>query len=99
MDVDMRVGFEGLAKTLKENKIDVKSLEKGSLIIFLNRKATAFKLLAGKEYVVYYKNGHRRIPLDAIQYLPTFFDGAELDFNKAVEKSIIDKVKLGKKRK
>lgn len=93
-DVDLRCSFQGLRKFLTKEKIDPISLGKGNLIIFMNRRATSFKMLAGNDYLVYYNNSGRRIPLDAIQYLPTYFDGTSLEFNKAMEKSVRDKLRI-----
>lgn len=90
LDCDLRCSFEGLKKLIGKSADE---LGKGDLTLFLNRKATAFKLMAGKDYLTYYRNGGRRIPLEAIQHLPTFFDGQSLNFAKAIEKTI--KGKLG----
>lgn len=93
-DVDLRSSFQGLRKFLKNEKLDATTLGKGSLVIFMNRKTSAFKMLAGNDYLVYYNNQGRRIPLDAIQYLPTYFDGTTLEFNKAMEKSVKEKLRI-----
>lgn len=74
----------------------IASFGKGSLVIFMNRKATAFKMLAGNDYLVYYNNKGRRIPLDAIQYLPTYFDGTNIEFTKVMERSVMDKLRKKK---
>lgn len=93
-DVDMRCSFDGIRKFLEEEDFDVKTMNKGDLIIFLNRKMTMFKMLAGDKYLVNYSNGTSRIPLEAIQYLPTYFDGSELQFSQAIEKSVKVKLKI-----
>lgn len=93
-DHDLRASFQGLRKFLKSEKIDPTTLAKGSIVIFMNRKATAFKLLAGNSYLAYFNNEGRRIPLDAIQYLPTYFDGTSLEFNKAIEKSVKEHLRI-----
>ncbi len=84
-DVDMRCNFDGLKSLLKKNDMEPEKI-KGH-VIFMNRANTKFKLLAG-EYLVYYSNGNRRIPLSAIQYLPTSFDGRELNLDKAMSRAI-----------
>lgn len=93
-DIDLRCSFDGLAEVLKQDDKDIANLSKGDLVIFMNRKMTAFKMLAGPAYLVLYRNGSARIPLDAIQYLPTYFDGTQLEFTKAVEKSVKAKLKI-----
>lgn len=91
-DVHLGQSFEGLGLLMKKNKIDPRTLPNGDFVIFINRKATAFKLLAGASYLVYYKNGNRRIPLDAIQHLPASFGGTELEFNRVIERTLRSKV-------
>lgn len=91
LDVHMGQNFQGLTKLMMKEKIDARSLGFGDFVIFLNRACTAFKLLAGNSYLVYYKN-KGKIPLEAIQYLPASFGGSELEFNKAIEKSLRAKV-------
>jgi hypothetical protein len=93
MDVDMRCNFEGMREVLKSAKIDLDTIKSDYVVILMNRRKTAFKMLVDNAYIVYYKNGNRRIPLEAIQYIPQRFGGSEMEFNKAVEKSL--KVSLG----
>lgn len=77
---------------LAKEKIKWDGLDKGSFLVFLNRKTTAFKVLCGNSYLVYYNNKNRKIPLDAIQYLPSFFDGSEAQFTNAIERSLRQKL-------
>jgi hypothetical protein len=92
LDFDMRCSFEGIRETLKKNKIDLKTIGSDFVVILMNRKTTAFKILIDNAYIVYFKNGNRRIPLEAIQYLPQRFGGSEAEFNKAVEKVLLQKL-------
>lgn len=93
-DMDLRCAFDGFREHLRAEKIEPEKLGKGDLIVFMNRKMTMFKMLAGDRYLVTYTNGNRRIPLEAIQYLPTYFDGSALSFSKAVEKSVKEKLRI-----
>lgn len=88
-DVDMRQSFEGLKKIAEDAKTDL-----SHTILFMNRKMTSFKILQQESYLVYFKNGNRRIPLDAIQHLPMAFGGSEFEFNRAIEKSLRSKLRL-----
>jgi hypothetical protein len=88
LDTDMRMSFEGLRKIAQEAKT---KLGEDSMILFLNHAATKFKVLTANKYVVYYSNGHRRIPLDALKHLPSTFGGTELA---AIKKSLEGKVKV-----
>lgn len=88
-DCDLRAGFEGLQKMMKENQI-----ADAEMVLFMNRRLNSFKLLKDNTYLVYYKNGNRRIPLESIQHLPLAFGGPEFDFSKAIDKSIREKLKV-----
>lgn len=92
LEVDMRNAFQGLLKILTKNNIDSRVLGKGDLIVFLNRKTTAFKVLSGNSYLVYYNNKNQKIPLEALQYLPGHFGGSPFQFSKEVERVIKDKL-------
>lgn len=92
LDCDLRCGFEGLTKAAKGTKVS--ELGKGDFVLFMNRAGTAFKILAGNQYLTYFKNGHRRIPLDAIQLLPEYFDGQRLDMVGAVKETVLKKLKI-----
>jgi len=91
LDQDMRMGFQGLHQILRDIKVNPENLDPDNYYIFMNRAATKFKLITGK-YMVYFNNGHRRIPLDAIQYLPRNFGGKETDMNEAIRKSLVKKL-------
>src|ERR1700722_7133787 len=92
LDVHMGQNFQGLTRLMVKEKIDPRKLGVGDFVIFINRKSTGFKLMAGNSYLVYYKS-NRQIPLEAIQYLPASFGGSEFEFNKAIEKMLKSKVK------
>lgn len=98
LDVHMGMNFDGLSRLMIKEKLDIRKLGKGDFVIFLNRKCTAFKILAGNSYLVYYKNKNRKIPLEAIQYLPASFGGDEFEFNKAVEKSLRAKINFSEQQ-
>lgn len=91
MDCHMGWGFQGLGKVCKQAKVNLSNLGDGDFIIFLNRKCTSFKLLAGQHYLVYYKHSGR-IPLEAIRHLPSTFGGSKFEFDKAVEKALRSKI-------
>lgn len=89
LESDMRCGFRGLL--LSAHKAGWKPEEKpeGTMTLFINRTQTKFKLLIGTHYLVYYANKSRRIPLEAVQHFPQFFDGKSIDVPKAIEKVIM----------
>lgn len=90
LDCDMRCGFEGLRAVAKDTKFE----GKGDFILFINGPGTAFKMLVGNQYLTYYKNGNRRIPLEAIQLLPEFFDGTKFDLQGAIRKAVMGKLRI-----
>lgn len=101
LDFDMRCNFDGAREALKANKIDLDTISSDYVVILMNRANTAFKILIDNAYLVYFKNNGRRIPLEAIQYLPQRFGGSEMEYNRAVRKTLEDRMahKLtGKKR-
>jgi len=89
---DMRQGFQGLHRQLRKVSVDPSNLDPDHYYIFMNRACTKFKLISGP-YLVYFNNGSRRIPLDAIQYLPKNFGGTETQMNEAIRKSLIKRLK------
>lgn len=93
LETSMSIGFQGIRELLKDAKINPDLLPDKSFIVFINKKCTKFKLLAGNSYLVYYNNGNRQIPLEAIQRLPEFFDGRRFNLKGAVQKTIESKVK------
>jgi hypothetical protein len=87
----MGYGFEGLRQITKDAKTPI---TEDTTIVFINRPMTAFKYLRGPHYLVYYKNGGRRIPLDALALLPTFFGGSQTEMDQAIKKSLVKKLNL-----
>lgn len=89
LDVHMGQNFEGLGRIAKSAKT---KLDADSVVVFINRACTAFKLMAGGQYLTYYKNGTKRIPLEALRHLPEMFGGSQMQFDSAVKKSITEKL-------
>lgn len=86
-DSDMRQGFQGMHGVLQKAKVDHRNLDPADFYIFMNHARTKFKLLSG-QYLVYFNNGNRRIPLEAIQYLPSNFGGSQLDLERAMTNAL-----------
>ena len=89
LDSDLRCGFQGLIEMARDTGWRVEEKSEGTMTLFINKKQTKFKLMIGKHYIVYYSNGHRRIPLEAVQHFPEFFNGKQIDVSKAIEKQIL----------
>lgn len=84
-DVHMGLAFQGLGEIAKKAKT---KLDADSVVFFLNRKCTAFKIMVGGVYLTYYKNGARKIPLDALTLLPEKFGGSQMEMDDAISKSL-----------
>lgn len=93
LDTHMGLSFDGLNSLMRKAKFNTENLDEGDFVMFLNRKCTAYKVLKPHAKVIVYQNfGTRRVPLDAIQYLPRNFGGSKFEFEKAVEKALRSKI-------
>lgn len=88
-DVHMGLAFQGLGVIAKNAKT---KLDEDSVVVFLNRRTNAFKIMVGGSYLTYYRNGNRKIPLDALRLLPEKFGGSQMEIDEAIKKSIIKKI-------
>ena len=86
-NVYMGYGFQGLTAIAKDAKTDIGP---GTVVFYLNRAATAFKVLVNGQYLTYYRNGANKIPLEAISLLPEGFGGSKLEMDKAI-RAVIEK--------
>ncbi len=93
-DIHMGLAFQGLNRVAEEAKT---KLDADSIVVFLNKKTTAFKLMVGGAYLTYYKNGNQKIPLEALRLLPTRFGGDQMQFDRAVRESLWKKLQIEQK--
>lgn len=91
LDVDLRQSFDGLREMAKKAKTDLLG---DTTVLFINHARTKFKILRSDTYLIYYTNGNRRIPLDAIRYLPKMFSGSRIEMDAAVKDSLRLKLNL-----
>lgn len=92
LETDMRMGFQGLHRLLIKNHVNPQNLNPDHYYVFMNRARTKFKVISG-QFLVYFNNGNRLIPLEAIQYLPKNFGGSELEMSDAIRKVVIKHVR------
>jgi hypothetical protein len=92
LETDMRMGFQGLHRLLSKNQISPMNLNPEHYYVFMNRARTKFKVISG-HYLVYFNNGKRLIPLEAIQYLPKNFGGTQLEMSEAIRKVVLKQVR------
>lgn len=83
-DADLRQGYDGLNK-----QVPLLNLGKGEFVAFVNRKKDKVKLCTGSDMVAYLRlpNGAKVDPR-VIQYLPEFFNGSTIEYDKAIEKML-----------
>lgn len=86
---DLRCSFDGLRALAVKAKTKI---NEDSSVLFINTARTKFKMLRANTYLVYYSNGNRRIPLEAIGHLPQAFGGTEAEMDDAIRKSIAEKI-------
>jgi len=83
-DADLRRGYDGLNK-----QVPLAELKQGEFVAFVNRKLDKVKLCTGKDMIAYLRLPQgQRIDPRVIQYLPEFFNGSNIEYGKAVEKSL-----------
>lgn len=83
-DADLRVGYDGLSKI-----VNLKGLNKGEFVAFVNRKLDKIKLATMGDMIAYHRLPKgQRIDPRVISILPEYFDGTKLDYNAAVEKTL-----------
>lgn len=90
-NVNMGSGHDGLALVAKKFKVPVGSLGANEVILFLNRAKDKLKILGAQGMVLGYVRmpQGRRLPLDAIQYIPQCFSNdGRLDIESAISKSV-----------
>lgn len=88
----MALSFKGLTELMRKSKLNIDTLPSGKFVIFINRRQNAFKCLINNQFMVYHKTPGPRFPLEAIQHFPQFFNGTTIDFNRAAEKVISEKM-------
>lgn len=88
LDVDMRLGHEGLKEMLRSKKIKVKD---GDFVVFLNAPRTIIKCFCNSlEAILHVKNNNKRLDLGVIKYLPKYCNGPELNLDAAIEENLKD---------
>lgn len=82
-DADLRLGYEGLSEIEK-----LSHLGKGEFIAFVNRARNKIKLATGGDMLAYLRlPTGQRIDPRVIKLLPEYFDGTQIQYDKAMEKT------------
>lgn len=85
-DSDMRCSHDGLRKIALKLKVKVDDLTKGEFIVFINTKQTMLKIFAAGNTIAFFKTPDgKRMNMNVIPLIPTYFNGEEFKYDKAVE--------------
>lgn len=102
LNADMRNGHDGLEKLAKDNGINVKELQPGQYVIFVNAHRDRIKLFAAHNVIAYHKLETGRIYDPRVfALIPRAFNGTgRLDMDSAlksvIEEALKKKVKVKK---
>lgn len=90
-DVDMRNSHDGLAELAKKVlSVDTDRLAPGEFVMYVNTSQTMVKLQHGRWLLSYKKPDRSRLNAKALLALPSFAQGADIGYEKALA-SIIRK--------
>lgn len=94
LDTDMRNQHEGLIYVAAQSKINLKALDEGEHVLFLNKALNKMKLYSHTGVLTYQRQDKGKFDLNAIQAIPQSFDrNGRLDLDKALRTTIEKKIK------
>lgn len=97
LNCDLRCCHEGLAEVAKKNKIDVKKLNPGEFVIFINASKNRLKLYTANNVIAYLKlQENQKIDLRVIALIPQAFEATgkinyDENLKKVIEKELSKK--------
>lgn len=89
-NTDLRCSHFGLTLVSKKAGIDVKKLEKGNFLVFVNSRKDAMKILTAGDLLVHYKSPSGRIDIRTLRYIPQAFSGTKFTYDIALTKVLED---------
>lgn len=101
-NVNMNLGHDGLGLISKKFGYDLQTIEGNKLVLFLNSARDKLKMIGPGGIVLGYVKmpKGRRLPLEAIQYIPKTFSGrGKIDLELAVSEFVSEKLKSKNKLK
>lgn len=91
LDVDMRSGHQGLTIYAKKKGVDLRAMNNGHAVVFINRARNKMKCYSYNGVLSYYRSDDVKRPIDltTIEMFPRAFspDGS-MDYNKALKASL-----------
>lgn len=90
LNADLRCSHDGLREIAKKGGLDVKDLQPGQYIVFLNAAKNRLKLYASNNVVAYMKQPDgSRIDPRMIAELPRAFNGTTINYESAIKDALI----------
>ena len=88
-NVHMGNSHHGLSEIAKEHKVNISKLEPGEFVIFVNNDQTALKMFAPGNIIAHLRMpGTQKINPRVIAMIPRFFNGAQIEYDKALREVI-----------
>ena len=87
LETDLRCNFQGLTEIMRKEDYTLQDKDV-KFVLFFNKAKTKFKMLIGPHYLIYFNNGSKRIPMNAITHIPSYFNGKTLNVRGAIEKTV-----------
>jgi hypothetical protein len=95
LNVDLRCAHDGLAMVAKKRGIDVKKLEPGQYVMFINCEKNRLKLFAANNIIAYLKLPHGKIDMRTLQLIPQAFHASgKIDYDSALKKILMKELGL-----
>lgn len=89
LNADLRCSHDGLREIAKKGGLDVKDLQPGQYIVFLNCAKNRLKLYAAGNVVAYMKQPDGgRIDIRMIAELPRAFNGTSINYETAIKEAL-----------
>ncbi len=99
-ETDMRNSHPGLTKLAKEHGVKVDNLGSGEFVLFVNSKLTHAKLFAPGNVIAHLRMpGNSRIDPRTISLIPKFFNGSQINYDKAIKEVLYKQFKIGEELK
>jgi hypothetical protein len=90
-------GHDGLAKLAKTKNVNVRNLNNGEYVIFINKRLNALKMYTSGFTIAHLRLPNGKLDLNTIAMIPSFFNGSEIKYDEAVKKSLLTKLKISQR--
>lgn len=85
-NTSMSNSHDGLAQIARSNGVDVRTLENGRYVVFINGRQDKLKVYAASNVVAYVRlEQGRKVDLRVIREIPRVFNGTSINYDKALE--------------